>query len=68
VGIDRAAELVELALTTGHLVLSGSWVSWGPVGQREGPKVAQGRASALQAIRADQTALDELTAAVRGSK
>ena len=68
VGIDRAAELVELALTTGHLVLSGSWVSWGPVGQREGTKVAQGRASAIQAIRADQTALDELTAAVRGSK
>jgi recombination protein RecA len=58
-GIDRPAELIDLAIEKGVFEKSGAWLSW------EGDRLGQGRDNARAALIADPARMARLEAAVR---
>ena len=59
-GVDRAAELVQLAVAEGIVTKNGAWFSW------DEERLGQGQENARAAVAEDASLLERLEKAVRG--
>jgi len=58
-GISKEGELIDLGLSRGFIVKSGSWYEW------EGAKIGQGKEAAKEFLKSDKKAADKLEKMIR---
>jgi len=58
-GISKEGELIDLGLSRGFIIKSGSWYEW------EGAKIGQGKEAAKEFLKTDKKAADKLEKMIR---